>query len=73
MPVPFISAAPVGDVFTDYAVALWVFVGLFLILPLAVVIVMTVQRRRRRREAVRGFPVELTGRAQHPADPPEGQ
>lgn len=43
---------------TQYAVPFWLFVTLFLVIPLAVVIAMTIQRRRARERDIRGFEVK---------------
>jgi hypothetical protein len=48
---------------TEWAIPFWIFITLFLILPLAFVVWMTIERRRERRpwkeERRRGFEVKL--------------
>lgn len=44
---------------TEYAIPVWIFLALFLFLPLLVIAVMTAGRFRRRQERRRGFDVEL--------------
>ncbi len=50
---------------TEWAIPFWLFVTLFLVLPLALVAWMTVERLRQRASQVRGFEVKL-----NPGDEP---
>jgi hypothetical protein len=46
-----------GNVTTEYAIPLWIFLSLFLLLPLVAVVLMTLQRKRSRAGPRRGFDV----------------